>query len=435
MESDNTTGHKTYNVLVFPHGSEISYEIVRALTNHKYFKVILATSDEALLNWSSEPALEQLPFVSDADFQEATRTLVSKRGISFVIPAHDDVALVLSEMELPDGCQVIGQDRSVNQIVRRKSATYMTLKGVVRVPRTFSSPDEVEYPAFVKPDRGQGSKNALLIKTPAAMSEFLLEHDPQSYIFSEYLPGEEFTIDCFSDNGDLLFAGPRTRERTVNGISSLSRTVETGPRREELLLMASDISMHLGMHGMWFFQAKADNEKVLRLLEVGPRVSGTMMVNRAKGINFVELALWQAMGKPIRLQPKPGQIVVRRTLEPHYQFDNDFDRLLVDFDDTLIVDGRLNVPLMTLIFMTKNERKPVILITKHQNRSLTATLHEFGISAIFDEILHLERMENKGNFIQKGDLLVDDSFAERSAATAAGGTGVSLDMIETYLTK
>ena len=39
-------------------------------------------------------------------------------------------------------------------------------------------------------------------------------------IVCEYLPGEEYTVDCFSDREHgLLFAGARVRRRTRNGIS------------------------------------------------------------------------------------------------------------------------------------------------------------------------------------------------------------------------
>ena len=93
------------------------------------------------------------------------------------------------------------------------------------------------------------------------------------------------------------------------------------------------------------------------LLEVATRVSGTMMVNRAKGVNFVELALWQAMGQPVKIKPTTDPIVVRRTLEPHYDFDRRFERLLVDFDDTLLVNGKLNAALMNLIFIAKRIRE------------------------------------------------------------------------------
>ena len=47
----------------------------------------------------------------------------------------------------------------------------------------------------------------------------------QTVLIFENLPGEEYTVDCFTDrHGDLLFAGPRSRDRVRMGISFASRT-------------------------------------------------------------------------------------------------------------------------------------------------------------------------------------------------------------------
>jgi hypothetical protein len=186
------------------------------------------------------------------------------------------------------------------------------------------------------------------------------------------------------------------------------------------------------MHGLWFFQAKKRAKGDLCLLEVATRVSGTMMVNRAKGINFVELALWQAAGNEVSISALPEQVAVRRTLVPHYQFKREFERLLVDFDDTLLLNGNLNLELMYLIFFAKNRKRPVILLTKNQNRRLTSALHEFGITSIFDQIIHIGAEENKSSFTRKGDLLVDDSFAERISVRESGAKAISLDMVSMY---
>ncbi|OGS92174.1 MAG: hypothetical protein A2Z95_00740 [Gallionellales bacterium GWA2_60_18] len=421
------------NVLVFPYGTEISNEIVSSLIHNKHFHLLCATSDEALIQISRQANLHFLPHVNDPNFESDLLKLIQNLGVSFVIPAHDDVALLLSGMSLPKDCVVIGQSHEANSIVRYKSKTYANLKHIVPVPAIYRLCDDIPFPVFIKPDRGQGSKSTQYIPDKLALDNFLLGRDSSAFIICEFLPGEEFTVDCFSDRGSICYAGPRTRERTINGISTLSRSFSSGPDWETLQHMAARISGHFCMHGLWFFQAKKDANGELRLLEVATRVSGTMMVNRAKGINFVELALWQAVGRKVSVNASPGQVIVRRTLDPHYQFDQEFDRLLVDFDDTLLVNGKLNVEVIGLIFKAKNENKPVILITRNQNRRLATTLHKFGITAIFDDVLHIDVEQSKSSFTQAGDLLVDDSFAERTSVLESGAKSISLDMVGMYL--
>ncbi|MFH0934466.1 MAG: ATP-grasp domain-containing protein [Pseudomonadota bacterium] len=426
-------GSSAKNVLVFPYGTEISNEIVNSLVHNKHFHLICATSDEALIQLSGQTRLHFLPHVNDPGFEFALLELIRELGVSLVIPAHDDVALLLSEMSLPKDCAVVGQSHEANLIVRYKSKTYASLKHIVPVPATYRLGDDIPFPVFIKPDRGQGSKSTHFIPDKFALDNFMCGRDSSAFIICEFLPGEEFTVDCFSDNGSICFAGPRTRERTINGISTLSRSFSSGPDWETLQHMAAQISAHFRMHGLWFFQAKKSANAELHLLEVATRVSGTMMVNRAKGINFVELALWQATGHEVSINASPGQVLVRRTLDPHYKFDQEFDRLLVDFDDTLLVNDKINVELIGLIFKAKNENKPVILITKNQNRRLATTLHKYGITAIFDDVIHLDVGQSKSSFARKGDLLVDDSFAERNSVLESGVKSISLDMVGMYL--
>lgn len=422
------------NILVFPYGTEIANEIVQALRHHKRFRLVLATSDHDLLADSKTKDVEWLPFVLDPGFEDSFLALLKARDIGAVIPAHDDAALLLSRMQLPDGRIVVGQDRRINEIVRFKDLTYQALAPHIAVPRTFDARGQFEFPVFVKPRRGQGSKQAIRIDDPAAFERFAAVSTVDEFVVSEYLPGAEYTVDCFSTRGDLRFAGPCTRARTSNGISVRSETVGPGPLMDALDRMARAISAALSMHGLWFFQAKLDRDGTPRLLEVGPRVSGTMMVNRVRGVNFVELAIHQALGEEVEILARPEPVTVTRTLRPAFHHQLAYRDLYVDFDDTLLLDEtRINLDIVSLIFRTKNRGGRVFLITKNRKHNLTTALHRFGITSIFDGIHHLREEQSKAEYLGRGDLLVDDSFAERQQAVRTGAIAIGLDAVQMFL--
>ncbi|UWX04693.1 ATP-grasp domain-containing protein [Pseudoxanthomonas sp. NC8] len=78
---------------------------------------------------------------------------------------------------------------------------------------------------------------------------------PEPHVVSEYLPGEEYTVDCVSDgDGALLHAAPRRRTRVKAGIS-----VRTEPAADEadLLAMAALIAAELRLRGAWFLRPAA----------------------------------------------------------------------------------------------------------------------------------------------------------------------------------
>jgi len=87
--------------------------------------------------------------------------------------------------------------------------------------------------------------------------------------------------------------------------------------------------------------------------------------------------------------------------------------LYVDLDDTLLVNGRVNVQLVSLLFQCINNRKKIVLLTRHRG-DLNHILAKYHLSGLFDEIIHLGEDENKSSCIKGPDaIFVDDSFAER----------------------
>lgn len=425
---------RRYKVLVFPFGSEIANEIVEALAYNKTFELVLASSDRAVIEAFSSATIHELPFASAPGFEAACAGLVGREQIDFLIPAHDDVALAFSHMALPGGCQVLGQSAAVNDIVRFKHRTYAVLGGQVPTPRVFQPGEVLQFPVFAKPSRGQGSKGTRRLDGTSDYDAFFATRAVSDYVVAEYLPGTEYTIDCFSTSGELRFSGPRTREQTINGISVRSRPVPPGEDKDALDAMARTISSALGMHGLWFFQARMSASGEPKLLEIGARVSGTMMVNRVRGVNFVEIALYQALGHHVSVRPQEFDVCVTRSLQPRFHLGLSFGDLYVDFDDTLLLDGaRINASLMAMVFAAKNEGHRVFLITRNRNNKLASTLHRFGISSVFDAIHHLEDGESKATYLKPGDLLVDDSFAERGQALDAGAYAIGLDAVQAFL--
>ena len=53
-----------------------------------------------------------------------------------------------------------------------------------------------------KPDQGNGSKGAVLVDSPAQLDS--LRDRIETLMISEYLPGAEFTVDCFTDRHGVL---------------------------------------------------------------------------------------------------------------------------------------------------------------------------------------------------------------------------------------
>jgi len=427
---------KHYNILIFPCGTEIANEIFRSLKNHKYFKLQGATSIENSYCDFRNIEISQLPFVNDKSFLDELKKIIRNKNIDLIIPAHDDVAYKLSELENKINANVIGQNYNINKIVRFKDKTYSYFEKILPVPSYKEDPENTNnYPLFVKPKKGQGSNNSFKLDNIDDYNSFKKSYNYEDFVIMEYLNGDEFTIDCFSINGKLKYMGARSRDKTINGISVRSSFINDEKLNQEFKNYAETISEELNMDGVWFYQMKYDINGDLRLLEIGPRVSGTMMLNRARGINFVELSIYNELGYELELTYNNfNDIIVGRSLQPVYKQDLVYNNLYIDFDDTLFLDEKyINTELIKLIFQIKNENKNVYLITKHDKKMLTKVLHDFGITNIFDDIIHLSNEENKIDFMKDKSILIDDSFQERNEAIKANFYALSIDNISILL--
>lgn len=395
-------------VLVFPAGTEIGLEIYRALQHCK--EVQLFGAGQAVSNHAPfvYEHYYQLPSIHEANWLTELVELCLTLRIDYIFPAYDDVLVALAERSADIPAAVLTAPENACRITRSKSLTYKALGSVIRVPDIYHPSMAVKFPLFVKPDRGQGSQGSQIVNNLSELtSAFASIKDP---ILCEYLPGDEYTIDCFSDRDQgVLFCGARKRLRMRNGIAVHTASVHL----EGAEVLAANIHAALGMRGAWFFQLKRAADSQLALLEVAPRIAGSMSTHRVQGVNFPLLTIFEHERAPLQLMTLPGHVELDRALHNRYRINCHYEALYIDLDDTLLLRGRVNLDALHLVFSCINRQIPVVLITRHDG-DLDATLRTHRLKGLFDEVIHLDRSQRKSDFIRhKNAIFLDDSFSER----------------------
>lgn len=397
------------NVLVFPAGTEIGLEINNALKHCKEVALFGAGQDISNHAKFAFPEYHVLPSIHEVGWLSSLIDLVQALKIDYIFPAYDDVIVALSQAADKIPAVVISSPIRSCEITRSKSATYHALAGLVRIPHLYKLTDEIfNYPLLVKPDRGQGSQGVRIVRTEVELHHAMrVVSEP---IICEYLPGEEFTVDCFSDRvRGLLFAGARSRRRIRNGISVNTETAQL----PEAQAIAEIIGRTLNLCGAWFFQLKRASDGELALLEVAPRIAGAMAAHRVTGVNFPLLSIFEHERLDITLLLNQGEVELDRALSNRYRFQVAFKTVYIDLDDTLILNGRVNLQVIKFIFQCINQGKVVKLITRHQH-DLGNTLRKHRLMNLFDEVIHFTEGEPKSSLITEQDaIFIDDSFAER----------------------
>lgn len=403
-------------LLVFPCGSEIGLEIHRSLGTSRQVSLIGASSVDDHGRFVFEDYVGGLPMADETDFIDEMAQLVMERSVDAIYPAMDSVISVLKRNESRVGCRVIAPDAEVAEICLSKRRTYSALSNHIRVPTEYENPNKVKFPAFLKPEIGYGARGTAKVSDMEHMMSHLSSR-PDCMIL-EYLPGREFTVDCFTSRGSLLFAGPRQRTRLMNGISVNTRTMTDEDAR--FRQMAVSISEALPMDGAWFFQAKEDNDGQLVLMEVACRFAGSSCVYRAQGVNFALLSVLNAFGHELSVMPSLFDVELDRSLSVRFKTEIDFDQVYVDYDDTLVCHGRVNSRLVAFIHDCINRGKRITLLSRHRG-DLEADLRRTRLSGLFDEVVHVTDGSPKSWYIMgRSPLFIDDSFLERREVHLSG---------------
>ncbi len=414
------------NVLVFPAGAENALEIHAALRHSLHFRVFGGSSVDDHARFAYEHYVGGMPHLSEPDFIEGLNDTLQRLDIRVIFPTHDTVAVFMAEHRDRIRAGVIVADARTARICREKRLTFDLFRGTPFCPAIYADANAIPcFPVFVKPNIGEGGRGAGLVNDAAELAA-----RPGDLVICEYLPGEEYTVDCFTDrHGALRFAGPRSRDRVRAGISVASRSRDLTP---DIAGIAETINAALGFRGLWFFQLKRATDGTFKLLEVSSRAAGTMALYRQLGVNFPLLSAFDALGQDITILPNPIGIELDRCLHNRYRIDHAFDTVYIDYDDTIVGEGIVNDLVLRFLYQCANRGVHLVLITRHDG-DLLAHMRQHKIAPeLFDEIMHIEATAKKSTFITRRDaVFVDNHFPERQDVASRCGIPVfDVDAVE-----
>lgn len=217
-----------------------------------------------------------VPRFDEEGYVPALKDIVREHDIDVLIPALDPILLQIADQKKAFeelNCSVMLSDSDVIEITQDKWKTYTELNDRLPFPRSrLDIPDKMKDSLFIKPRTGSGSKGA---HRADKLEELRFYHEKiEEPIIQEHLPGQEYTVDCISDdNNELVCCIPRIRIETKAGISVKGKVVDNTLLRE----MARKLARALDFEGPFFFQAKEDNDGQPKITEVASRTAGTMV--------------------------------------------------------------------------------------------------------------------------------------------------------------
>lgn len=185
-----------------------------------------------------------------------------------------------------------------------------------------------ERPVCFKPEFGKGGRGFRILSNSHDPFDDLFEQKPGSVfttlqhvldtlrtrasfprlLVMENLPGAEYSVDLLCRDGEVLAVVPRVRTAIRLGICFVGETV----RDQRLINFSARLVKEMRLSYCINLQFKLDVDGMPRLLECNPRVSGTIVLCAAAGVNLPYLALKLALGEPVLpVEPQWGTSMIR----------------------------------------------------------------------------------------------------------------------------
>ena len=304
--------------------------IIHCLRQDKSIELTVADAREDAIGKHLSSNFVQIPAGDDPSFIDKVFDFCCDKKIDLVLPLVTKELLPFSKNKKhfdSNNIRLMVSDEEAIRVANDKSVCYRFLldKGI-RVPKFFVVKTIQEFidaaeklghpqkPFCFKPSVSNGSRGVRIVHSNPDEGKLLFDTKPYqldiSYrraleilsrnsfpelLLSEYLGGEEYSIDCIAQHGQAKLIVPRTRKKMINGIS-----VEGEFKKNAAVIdYCSQIIEIIGLHGNIGLQIKYSDQDQPMLLEINPRVQGTIAAALGAGVNLPLLAVQQELGVSI----------------------------------------------------------------------------------------------------------------------------------------
>lgn len=148
-------------------------------------------------------------------------------------------------------------------------------------------------PAIYKPEYGRGSKGIFIIEDEELIPYF----QKKQGVIQKLISGVEYTVDVLLDhNHQWLFAVARKRIETAG----VSRTGEID-QNIEVLALAKKCCETFNFKGPINIQIMLDEHNKAHLIEINPRLSGSLIFTTYAGFDILDLSIKSWLNQPYKL--------------------------------------------------------------------------------------------------------------------------------------
>lgn len=247
----------------------------------------------------SNKALEKLyrdlnftpaPLVSEPLYKDFILDLIEKEKIDFYIPLIDEeLLLAKAEIEKNSFAHVVAPTPSFIELClnKYKLMNFLHQHSLSHIESYLGHEydDQVEYPIFVKPVRGRGSRGIRkIVSREQLKAYFTLEgYRPEEVLIQPLISGKEYTVGVTTSNCNKILCIGSKRIISKRGITQIAIT-ENNQLINDLIIKLVHLMEPKGPINVQLFLT---NEGEIKIFEINPRFSTTTILEIEGGVDIV----------------------------------------------------------------------------------------------------------------------------------------------------
>ncbi len=225
--------------------------------------------------------------------------LVQKYRIEVFIPVNSsEMDVLLHQRATLEACLDYWGSYEAFQTLNDKSLLQEMCESLgIKVPQRFNDLASIQYPVVIKPLISSSAKNVHYCFNETQLTNVVQDFD--QWIVQSYVQGIGVGYSVFANNGEILIGAGHKRlaEYPISGGSSMYRDAFFD---EQMLATATRIIKEMCWSGFAMFEFKLTDESDIVLIEVNPRIWGSINQGLMNGTNYFTALLGEVEIEPSR---------------------------------------------------------------------------------------------------------------------------------------
>ncbi|MEG8947224.1 ATP-grasp domain-containing protein [Rosettibacter firmus] len=214
--------------------------------------------------------------------------LIQEEKIDVYLPIHSDFIGIILQNKQAFGktLSYLGDFESYQKLHNKNLIQEIVKDLDIVIPYKYETFKDAKLPFVAKPISGSSSKGVLYFFNENKRNKFF-NYDFSNYIFQEYIQGTGCGYSVYAVNGEIKigYGHLRLAEYPISGGSSVYRT---SFYKEEMYIIAKKIFEKIPWTGFAMFEFKLTPKGELILIEVNPRIWGSINQGLQNGIDYFE---------------------------------------------------------------------------------------------------------------------------------------------------